>query len=768
MKIVKLILWLILSVHLSIFAKDELIPVEQAFSLKASVDKANIILHWDIAKGYYLYKEKINIATDSVEPIGRLVFPPAKIIEDEFFGRIGIYRNSLDVAVPIDATAKKRLNLLVSYQGCADIGVCYPPVEKNITIDITNSILTKKLNQIPAKELKKETTTRANNLPFLSEKNILQKIDRYDDSQPLLPDQAFNFSIVAKDSQTLLASWYIKPDYYLYHDKFNFDVVGAKIGKIDLPKGKIKQDEFFGQIEVHKGRVEVEIPLLAVKQQNIEVIIGYQGCWEGGVCYPPQQQRKSVLLENIKQNNQTSFLKTVPIEEPVKTSITSQPQTNNTLLSEDQNVTQLLVNQNFWFVLIAFFGFGLLLSLTPCVFPMIPILSGIIIGQKQSVSTKYGLLISIAFALSMSLVYAIAGVIAGYWGENLQIVLQTPWVLVMFSLVFVALALSMFGFYDLQMPKYCQDKLGGAQNKQRQGLIGAGIMGALSALIVGPCVAPPLAGALIYIGQTGDAVLGGASLFFMGLGMSVPLILLGASAGKLLPKAGVWMNKVKTIFGIVMLGVAIYLLERVVDEITLLILWASLLTLSMAAMGVLKPLSIEATPLQGMFRAIGLIIFAYGILLFLLVARGGGDMFLPLSDWGNRNSIQAEKSLIFQNIKNTSELKISLDKASKDNKVVMLDFYADWCIACKEIERYVFNDALVKSELKKMVLLKADVTKNSNDDKALMRQFNIIGPPAFLFFRQSKELRPQRIIGEIDKDEFLLKLRYLQTNTSNR
>ncbi|VVM17481.1 Cytochrome c-type biogenesis protein DsbD, protein-disulfide reductase (EC [uncultured Gammaproteobacteria bacterium] len=385
---------------------------------------------------------------------------------------------------------------------------------------------------------------------------------------------------------------------------------------------------------------------------------------------------------------------------------------------------------------------------------MIPILSGIIVGQKGGVSTKKALIMSIVFVLAMSVTYSMAGVLAGYFGENLQVLFQTPWVLMVFSAIFVALAFSMFGYYEIQLPSGLQSKITNISNKQEGGnLIGVAIMGFLSALIVGPCVAPPLAGALIYIGQTGDAVLGGLSLFVLSLGMGAPLLLVGAGISKL-PKAGGWMDNVKYVFGILMLAVAIYLLDRIITPYVSLILWASLFTLSPIAMGVLNSLTSTTVAWQRMLKGIGLLIVIYGVLLWGLVARGGGDMLVPLSGYGT--SVQAEKvHIAFEKIKSSDDLDRVLAKAQSNNQVVMLDFYADWCISCKELERFVFSNVTVVSEMKNVIALQADVTANDATDKALMARFNIIGPPGILFFKDGVENRSQRIVGEINAQDFL-------------
>ncbi|BBB23360.1 thiol:disulfide interchange protein DsbD [Abyssogena phaseoliformis symbiont OG214] len=736
MKRLLLPLFLLLSAFSLVQVEDDLLPVDKAFVFKASVVNNEILLNWDIAKGYYLYKEKIKISADFSAQLGNAKFPTAKIRNDEFFGKIGVYRDNAVVVVPVLKGDTESILLTVSYQGCADLGVCYPPITKSVALSIGSMRSTSLTDNVF--NLFSRVTNKA--------QSIVEKIIPISD-EPLPADDAFKFSVVAIDANTLLVKWTIHQEYYLYHDKFFFDIKGAKFGDIVFPKGKIKDDEFFGKIEVHKGVLEVKIPLINVSNQPITFIVKYQGCWEGGVCYPPQEKTKDItLLSQVDDSN----INTAP-EKPQAPSI------EQVELNETDQITALLQQDNILLVLASFFGFGLLLSLTPCVFPMIPILSGIIVGQKGEVSTKKALIMSIVFVLSMSITYSIAGVLAGYFGENLQVLFQTPWILAIFSLIFVALAFSMFGYYEIQLPANLQGKITKISNGQEGGhLIGVAIMGFLSALIVGPCVAPPLAGALIYIGQTGDTLLGGLSLFVMSLGMGAPLVAIGAGISKL-PKAGGWMDNIKYVFGILMLAVAIYLLDRIISPLTSLVLWAMLTTISPIAMGALSTQTSTSSPWQRIFKALGLIILGYGILLWILVARGGGDMFQPLSGWGASSITTESVHIKFERVKSVNELDQILAKAKSNNQIVMLDFYADWCISCKELERFVFSNASVVNEMAmaNVIALQADVTENNANDKALMKRFGLVGPPAILFFNNDIENRSQRIIGEINAQDFL-------------
>ncbi|MCS5591702.1 MAG: protein-disulfide reductase DsbD, partial [Gammaproteobacteria bacterium] len=714
-------------------AQNDLLPADEAFSFKAKVVNNEILLNWDIAQGYYLYKEKIKIASDFSTQLGVAKFPKAKIKNDEFFGKIGVYRNNVVVAIPIIEGDARSVQLNVAFQGCADLGVCYPPITKSVVLDISGihapSLVDDALNVFS----KAKTGVQS----------VIDKVTPISDD-PLPGDEAFAFSVVAADASTLVATWQIHPEYYLYNDKFFLDIRGAEFGDIAFPKGKVKEDPLYGTVQVQKGELIVEIPLKNIQAQQVTFIAKFQGCWLGGICYPPMENTTTITLpiQGVKTTTASAESSNIPgipsAAEPAPTIVLDK--TVNIDLNETDKIAALLQQDSALLILASFFGFGLLLSLTPCVFPMIPILSGIIVGQK-GVTTRKALIMSIVFVLAMSVTYSIAGVLAGYFGENLQALFQTPWILVLFSLVFVALAFSMFGYYEIQLPAVLQNKIANISNKQEGGhLIGVAIMGFLSALIVGPCVAPPLAGALIYIGQTGDAVLGGLSLFVMSLGMGAPLLAVGAGVSKL-PKAGGWMDNVKYVFGILMLAVAIWLLDRITSQVVSLALWATLFSFSPIAMGALNSLTNTPTPWQRIFKGVGLLVLAYGILLWGLVARGGGDMLAPLSGYG-ASSAQVERAHVkFERIKSNADLNQILAKAKKNSQIVMLDFYADWCISCKELERFVFSNTKVVDAMKNHIALQADVTANDATDKALMARFNIIGPPAILFFNNGSEKR---------------------------
>lgn len=555
-------------------------------------------------------------------------------------------------------------------------------------------------------------------------------------AQPLPADQAFHLSVPAEQADSVRFHWDIADGYYLYRKKFRFVAKNgaAELGAAVFPAGEQKNDPTFGAVEIYRRQVEIALPFRPdVADASVEVT--YQGCSDEGVCYPPQR-------------------KTLTLGRPMATAAAvSMPAP---YVSEQDQIAAALQSGSLGWTLLSFLGFGLLLAFTPCMFPMIPILSGLIAGQGQAISTARAFFLSLSYVLAASATYTVLGVLAGLFGNNLQAALQTPWVLVGFSGVFVALAGSMFGFYELQMPSALQNRLY-AWSGQRQGgqWLGVAVMGALSALIMGPCVAAPLAGALIYIGQTGDAWLGGAALFSLGIGMGLPLLAIGTSAGKLLPKAGVWMESVKSLFGVMMLGLAIHLLERILPENIGLLLWAVLLILSSIYLGALDSLTPAATGWNRLKKGTGIIVLLYGALLF---SKAAGDMSGPMGGLIQQASAgeSSHKAPLFQKVASVAELGQRIEQASREGRWVMLDFYADWCSSCKEMERHTFSDPAVRRALQNAVLIQADVTANSTGDQAILKRFGLIGPPATLFFGpEGTEHQAFRLVGYVSAERFL-------------
>ena len=551
------------------------------------------------------------------------------------------------------------------------------------------------------------------------------------------PLVAFKPEARALDDKTVEVRYSIAKGYYLYRDKFRFAAEGATLGTPVFPAGKQKHDDNFGDVEVYYKSVAIRLPLSANQSGPITLKVTAQGCADAGVCYPPQEQKLSVTLP-------------APGSAPAAVP--------DAAGDESGHIAGLLQNAGFWLAVSTFFGFGLLLALTPCVFPMIPILSGIIVGQGHHVTRSKSFLLSLAYVLVMAVTYAALGVAAGLTGTLLSAALQNPWVLGAFAAVFVVLSFSMFGFYELQLPSFLQSKLSEEASHLHGGHLAAVFaMGALSAVIVGPCVAAPLAGALLYIGQSGDAVLGGAALFAMALGMGVPLLLVGLSATTLLPRSGPWMEAVKKAFGVILLGTALWLVSPVLPAALVMAGWALLLIVPAVFMHALDPLPATAKGWQRFWKGIGIVMLLAGAALVVGLAAGSRDPLQPLKGVVAANAAAGggaeAPALPFVRVKSVADLEARVKAAGKP---VMLDFYADWCVSCKEMERFTFADPKVRAKLAGFTLLQADVTANSEDDKALLQRFKLFGPPGIIFFDATgQEIAGLRVVGFQEATPFL-------------
>lgn len=615
-----------------------------------------------------------------------------------------------------------------------------------------------------------------------------------DNNEPLDVKDAFVFGKPTYQDGQLTLNWTIPDDYYLYRDKFKFQllpIAGLTLGEAELPAGEVTEDPLFGRIEALYKFVEAKIPVERDASAATDIVLRatWQGCMKSlGICYPPESRVIKASLPVVGAAAGVIELSEIDPEgidfnAPVPATATQAPSAQTTnentaaakgnnaapaanvsntvatppsspqLLSEQDRIAGMLSGDNKLLVLLSFLGFGLLLSFTPCVFPMIPILSGIIAGQK-GITTRKAFMLSLVYVLAMALTYTIAGVLAGLFGGNLQAALQNPWVLGSFSALFVLLALSMFGFYELQVPASLQNRLNELSNRQSGGsFIGVAIMGVLSALIVGPCVAAPLAGALIYIGMTGDAILGGMALFALSIGMGVPLLIIGTLAGKVLPKAGQWMEGVKAVFGVLLLAVAIWMLERVLPAGVTMLLWAALLIISAIFMGALSTLAAGSSGWLKLWRGLGIMLLLHGALLMVGAASGSNDVLRPLKGVFAGGGGVATQKLAFRTVKSLDELQQAIAQAK--GKPVMFDFYADWCVYCKQMENNTFPDPAVRAALDEFVLLKADVTVNDAIDRALQQHFNVVAPPAILFFdRAGKEVEHLRLVGYMGPEDF--------------
>ena len=570
--------------------------------------------------------------------------------------------------------------------------------------------------------------------------------------EPLAPEEAFRFSARVVDVRTLEARWAIADGYYMYRDKFKFALEGGTLGAPTLPPGKIKDDELFGKVETYRKEVKILLPIEAAGTVTLKAVS--QGCWDGGICYPPLNQQMPIELAAASGTPATTgaAAASAPTVGPAAARTAAIPATAE---DESSRIAGLFKGDNLALVLVSFLGFGLLLSLTPCVFPMIPILSGIIVNHGHAVSHLRAFVLSLAYVLGMALTYAAVGVAAGLSGTLLSAALQNAWVLGSFALVFVVLSFSMFGFYELQLPAALQSRVADTANRQGGSLPAIALMGALSALIVGPCVAAPLAGALLYIAQTGNAVLGGTALFFMALGMGLPLLLVGAFSRSLLPKSGPWMEGVKKFFGVVMLATALWLVAPVIPLWLQMLGWALLMLIPAIYLRALDPLPAHAHGWQRLGKGLGVALLLGGAAMLMGVLGGARDPLQPLGFL--RGGAAAEASApTFERVASIERLDARLAESAAAGKPVMLDFYADWCVSCKEMERFTFADPQVALRMKQFVLLQADVTANTDADVALLKRFGLFGPPGIIFFDAGgRERVDQRVIGFQSADQFL-------------
>ncbi|HZF19743.1 MAG TPA: protein-disulfide reductase DsbD [Burkholderiales bacterium] len=563
----------------------------------------------------------------------------------------------------------------------------------------------------------------------------------------LEPDKAFRFSAQALDAGTAEVRYRIADGYYLYRERFRFTAEPASVtvGTPRFPEGEIHEDKFFGKQVTYRREVRILLPLTAAGADRIKLTVTSQGCADIGVCYVPQTQSAELRLAALGGGRSSIFR---------KDDLLSPVPERKAAPSEELRFTGVLESGRLWAVVVVFFVAGLLLTFTPCVLPMIPILSGIIVGEGRSVTRRRAGLISLAYVLGMAVTYTAIGIAAAFSGSLFSSALQNAWVLGGFAAVFVLLALSMFGFYELQLPSGWQSRLTQASNRLGGGNWGAvAVMGALSAAIVSPCVAAPLAGALLYIGQTRDALLGGAALFSMAIGMGVPLMLVGMSGGLFLPKAGAWMSAVKRFFGVLLLTVAVWIVSPVVPVAVQMLLWAALLIGSGVFLGALESLGKESSGWERLGKAAGLLALLVGAAQAVGAFSGARDPLRPLAGMlGGAH----EAAPPFETVTTSADLSARLKTAGK---AAMLDFYADWCVSCKEMERFTFSDPQVKARLGQMVLLRVDVTANTADDKALLRRFRLFGPPGIVFFDASgREIEGLRVIGYQPPEKFLRSL----------
>jgi thiol:disulfide interchange protein DsbD len=685
--------------------EDEYLQPEDAFKYTATADEQNVTIEWHAAKGYYLYKKRLGLsaATPGVT-VGESVYPKGEVHKDEYFGEQEVFRDAFKVTAPLSgAKAGDTIALKLKWQGCADAGLCFPPSVWDATVKVAAS-----------------TAAAA---------PVVEGEEEYLDV-----DKAFELTDEALSANNLQLNWRIADGYYLYKNRIKVVPAGNTkvIGALVLPKGEPHSDEYFGEQEVYRQSLDATFSVPPSDAKSVDVSVTYQGCADAGLCYPPQTKLVSISLEDA----------------PAATSVAAPAE--GAFVSEQDSYAEKIKHGNIFLVLLSFFGAGLLLAFTPCVLPMVPILSGIIAGSGENVTTRRSFMLSLAYVLGMAFTYTAAGIAAGAIGQgfNLQATFNQPWIVALFSLLFVVLAASMLGMFTIEMPGFIQTRLSNTSNQQQAGTyLGVGVMGSLSALIVSACVAPPLIAALTVISQTGDVVRGGAALFVMSIGMGTPLLLVGASAGKLLPRAGAWMDTVKNLFGVLFLAVAAWMLARIVPGWLSMVIWA---VPAFVLAWVLWSSRAKSAGGKNLSRAIAVAGGIYGVVLLAGAALGSTNPLAPIPQFAEKQT-----QLDFKRFKTVADLEREVAAASAAGKAVMVDFYADWCISCLEMEHKSFSQPEVQAALKDVVLLQADVTKNDDEDKALYVHFGIVGPPTIAFYgADGVERRNFRVVGFMKAAEF--------------
>lgn len=760
---------------------DDLLPVDEAFAMStgAGSEPGTVRVEWTIADGYYLYRHAFKFESDDPEVVlGEPAIPSGDAYSDEFFGDVEIYRGSVAATIPVDRPpGAGPLELRIAFQGCADLGVCYPPQRKQVEIELTRAASAEPAFPSSTPGGASGSGGLIDQLQgFGSNRELTGRSD------PLPPEEAFKVETIALAPGELLARFTVHPDYYLYRDSIEFETdlptraLKIEVTGFDLPEAVSITDEYFGETRVYFGEVEIPVALArpAGPAQDLALAVRFQGCQTDGICYPPMARTISVDLPQADSaiqapatTDQTTGQTTERPGGATPPALTGpgpagELESGENIPESDQDrLARLITEQPMALTLALFVLLGIGLAFTPCVFPMIPILSGIIAGEGESITRGKAFALSLVYVLAMALTYTAVGVIAALMGYNVQAAFQNPWVLSTFALVFVALALAMFGFYNLQMPASVQAKLTEISNRQSGGsLIGAGIMGFLSAIIVGPCVTAPLIGILIFISQTGDAVLGGSVLFALSIGMGLPLLAIGVGLGHWLPRAGGWMESVKAVFGVGLLALAIWMLERIVPGGVTMLLWGALAIASGVYLGALTRLETAASGWRKLWQALGVILLVFGVMQLVGAAAGGGDWLRPLKPFaGGGAASSAVAPAEFTEVDNLDQLERAVAAARRP---VFLDFYADWCLDCKRMERSTFPDPAVAAAMGEFDLLKIDMTDFSDRHQDVLNAFGLHGPPAYLFFKDGEELDRFRMFGFMPPEDFVAHLERVQ------
>lgn len=719
---------------------DELLEPEKAFALTASVSGPDqLSFSWDIADGYYMYRDKFRVEIESGSAtITELVMPPGKMKSDEFFGDQEIYTGKMVIHALLDRNADPEpvdLVVDVTGQGCNEpVGVCYPPLKQSVPLQLA-ALDTAGPGGTEIEQSLSPTDGGVDSLESLRE-----LLGAGQPEQSFLdPDEAFRFDLYARDPASLSIRFDIAEGYYLYRDKIGVrsGTDGVELAAYRLPPGVDKEDEYFGQTSVYYDGFDASLPLLehALGNGQAAFTVSYQGCAEKGICYPPIEKSVVVDLLPFQAAHAAS---PIPAAAPKGSTASG----------------------SYWSYILGAFGVGVLLTFTPCVLPMVPIMSSFIVGQSGTGNRSRGGMLSMVYVLGTAVTYTVAGVLAGATGDQLQAYFQNIWFIGFLSIVLVVLALSMFDIYELQMPSAIQSRL----QQKTTGMTGGGLtmvflLGVISALIVGACVSPLLIGALGIAIVEGDPVLGGAIMFAIAMGMGVFLVLIGFGMGSLVPRAGVWMSYVKYGFGVVLIGTAIYLLGTI-PWIPVLYLWSALLIVTAVYCGALHALPEGASGWRYLWKGLGVFMLAWGVLALLGGMSGGRDILRPV----DLNALRAPAAtgagaeVHFAVVNNLESLDEQLDAARLSGKPVMLDYYADWCVDCLRMEQSTFKDPEVVRALEDFALVQVDVTDASDDaSRAVKKRYGVFGPPAMLFFDlQGIERSDLRRYGYMSADEFLV------------
>jgi len=744
------IFFLFLSFIASAFAADdEPLPGDQAFRFDAVVKDNHVLATWTMANDYYMYHDKFHFesATPGVT-LGTPVFPKGKmhngILPDGSEGRVEVFMHSVTIDVPITKATGKELKLIAKGQGCAEkLGICYPPQkrEKLLTLASADTGAVSAVSALGAH---------------------LGLADNATD-EPLPPQQAYQFNAVAKGNE-ILATWTIAPDYYMYRDKFSFEpkTPGLKFGEFKIPPGTmkhgIKPDGSEGEVETYMHEVTITVPYtLANKVDGIEFVANGQGCAEKlGICYPPQHRTTLISVTQTDTGSTSTTEASTPAQKPSTTPAEQTPAA--------KTETPAAVKASIWHTLgilvFAFFS-GLGLTFTPCVLPLLPIISSIIAGQGEKVTKTRGGFLAAIYVLGTALVWTIAGAVAGASGQQLQAYTSSPYFLVPVAIVLLLLSLAMFGIYNLQMPASLQSKAQETSSGLKGGtIIGVFVMGILASVIAGACVSPILILNLGVAMQAHDAVLGSGIMFLMALGMGVPIILIGVGAGWLLPKAGLWMDIVKYVFGVMLIGLALYILS-LIPWIPVLYLWAPFLIVTGVYMGATRSIPEGASGWRTMWKGLGIFLIIWGVLALIGAMQGSRDILQPVhlsvgTGGGTAIASRINPEAMFERVHNLDEMNAKFASAKSAGKPVFLDYYATWCTDCNLMKKSVFSDSNVQQYMRdNFVVIQADVSDQFDKRTQPMKdKFGVFGPPAYLFFNRQGQL-VKKEYGLLTKEEFL-------------